>query len=96
MKSAAFETGLSGHHKLGTDILRKTISKRYSKKNFCRDWKRFNQKKLEDELELKLNSLINLNCSNFQAVFLEILNQIVPFKAKILRSNSNIFMTKSL
>ena len=34
MKSAAFEIGLSDHHKLTTTILRKTISKSNSKKTF--------------------------------------------------------------
>ena len=53
MKSATFETGLSDHHKLTTTILRKTISKGNSKKMFCRDYKRFDQKKFETELKLK-------------------------------------------
>ena len=34
LKSAAFETNLSDHHKLRTTILRKTISKGNSKKQF--------------------------------------------------------------
>ena len=96
MKSATFETGLSDHHKLITTILRKTISKGNSKKMFYRDYKRFDQKKFETELKLKLNSQTNLSYSTFQAVFLEILNKIAPVKVKVLRFNNNAFMTKSL
>ena len=63
---------------------------------FYRDYKRFDQKKFETELKLKLNSQTNLSYSTFQAVFLEILNKIAPVKVKVLRFNNNAFMTKSL
>ena len=96
MKPTAFETGLSGHHKLITTILRKTIGKDNSKKMFYRDYKRFDQNKFETELKLKLNSQTNLGYSTFQAVLLEILNKIAPVKVKVLRFNNNAFMIKSL
>ena len=96
MKSTTFETGLSDRHKLIITILRKTISKRNSKKMFYRDYKRIDQKKFETELKLKLNSQTNLSYSTFQAVFLEVLNKIAPVKVKVLRFNNNVFMTKSL
>ena len=95
MKSATFETGLSDHHKLITTILRKTISKGNSKKMFYRDYKRFDQKKFETELKLKLNSQANLSYA-IKAVFLEILNKITPVKVKVLRFNNNAFMSKFL
>ena len=63
---------------------------------FYRYYKRFDQKKLETEMKLKLNSQTNLSYSIFQAVFLEILNKIAPVKVKVLRFNNNAFMTKSL
>ena len=96
MKSATFEADLSDHHELITTILRKTISKGNSKKMFCRDYKRFDQKKFEAEIKLKLNSQTNLSYSTFQEVFLEILSKIAPVKVKVLRCNNNAFMTKSL
>ena len=91
MKSAKFETGLSDHHKLTTTILRKTISKGNSKTNFYRDYKRFDQRKFETDLKLKLNLQANLNYSTFQAVFPEILNKITPVKVKVLCFNNNPF-----
>ena len=63
---------------------------------FYRDYKRFDQKKLETEMKLKLNSQTNLSYSIFQAVFLEILNKIAPVKVKVLHFNNKVFMTKSL
>ena len=98
MKSATFETGFSDHPKLTTIILRKTMSKGNSKKMLYRDYKRFDRKKFETELKLKLNLQTNLSYSTFQAGFLEILNKIAPVKAKVLRFNNNvfIFMIKSL
>ena len=84
-----FETGLSDHHKLITTILRKPVSKGNSKKMFYRDYKRFDQKKFETELKLKIDSQTNLSYSTFQAVFLEILNKIAPVKVKVLRFNNN-------
>ena len=42
-------------------MFRKTINKGNSKKYFYRDYKRFDQKKFETELELKLKSQRNLN-----------------------------------
>ena len=47
MNSTTFEIGSSDYHKLITTILRKTVSKRSSKKRFYRDYKRFDQKKLK-------------------------------------------------
>ena len=60
---------------------------------FYRDFKRFDQKKFETELKLKLNSQANLSYSTFQAVFLEIFKKIAPVKVKVLRFNNNTFMT---
>ena len=53
---------------------------------FYRDYKRFEQKKFETELKLKLNSQANLSYSTFQAVFLEILK-----KDPISQSKSSTF-----
>ena len=96
LKSARFESGLSNHYKLTTTILKKIISRGNSKKIFYRDYKRFDQKKFETELKLKLNSQTNLSYCTFQAVSLEILNKIAPVKVKVLRFNNNAFMIKSL
>ena len=96
IKLITSEIGLSHFHKLTATILTKAISKGNSKKRLYRDYTRFDQKKFETELKLKLNSQSNLNYSTFQLVFLEILNKIVPAKIKVLSFHNNVFMTKSL
>ena len=63
---------------------------------FYKDCKRFDQKKFETELKLKLNLQTNLSYSTFQAVFLEILYKIAPAKVKVIRFNNYAFMAKSL
>ena len=82
-----FETGLSDHRKLTTNVLRKTVGTGNCKKIFYWDCRRLDQKKFEAELKLKLNSQENINYCTFQAVFLEILNKI---------ARANVFMTKFL
>ena len=72
MKSATFETGLFYHHKLATTILRRPIIKGNSEKTFYRDYNRFDQKKLETELKLKLNLQKKLNYPIFQELYREI------------------------
>ena len=51
---------------------------------FYGDCKRFDQKKFETELKLKLNSQTNF------------LNKIAPVKVKVIRFNNYAFMAKSL
>ena len=65
IKLITFEIGLSHFHKLTATILTKAISKGNSKKRLYRDYTRFDQKKFETELKLKLNSQSNLNYSTF-------------------------------
>ena len=72
MKSATFESGLFYHHKLATTLLRKPIIKGNSEKTFYRDYNRFDQKKLETELKLKLNLQKKLNYPIFQELYREI------------------------
>ena len=56
------------------------MSKDSSNRIFYRDYKRFDPKKFETELKLKLNSQTNSNYSTFQGVFLQILNKIALVK----------------
>ena len=93
MKSA---TGMSDFHKLTTTILRKTISKGIAKKIFYRDYKSFDQNTFGTRLQSKLTLETAMDYSQFQSIFLETLNKIVPVEMKILRFNNNPFMNKAL
>ena len=66
IKSATFETGLSDQHKLTPTVLRKTVSNCNSRKNFYKDYKRFDQKKFETERKRKLDSQTKLNYPTFE------------------------------
>ena len=95
MKSTTFETGMSDFHKLTTTILRKTISKGNAKKIFYRDYKAFEHNTSETRLQSKLKSETIIDYSQFQSIFLETLDNIVPVQTKILRYNNNPFMNKA-
>ena len=88
MKSCTFETGLSDYHKAITTILTKTICKGYLNIIFYRDYKFFNQSKFD--VELKLSSK-DLTFSDFQNIFLEILNNSATIKKKNFHFNHNPF-----
>ena len=96
MKSTTFETGMSDFHKLTTTILRNTINKGNAKKIFYRDYKAFDHNTFETRLQPKLTLETIIDCSQFQSLFLETLNNIAPVKMKILRYNNNPLMNKAL
>ena len=52
MKSSAHESGLSDFHKLTTTILIKSVTKGNSRIILYRDYKMFDQKKFEDQLQI--------------------------------------------
>ena len=47
-------------------------------------------------LQSKLTSETIIGYSQFQSIFLEILNNVAPVKMKILRYNNNLFMNNAL
>ena len=89
MKSTTFEIGMSDFHKSTTTTLRKTISKGNAKKIFYKYYKAFDHNTFETRLQSKLKSETIIDYSQFQSIFLEILNSIAPVKMKILRYNNN-------
>ena len=48
------------------------------------------------ELDDKLKGGIIIEYSNFQNVFIQVLNNLAPAKKKIMRFNNSPFMTKTL
>ena len=95
MKSSAYESGLSDFHKLTTTILRKSITKGNPRNILYRDYKIFDQNKIEDKLRSQLASIKTFDYSQFHEIFLESLDAIASIK-KILRFNHNPFMSKAL
>ena len=94
MKTLTFETGVSDHHKLIGTMLRSTFAKGKPKKMFYRCYRNFDNKKFEEELQKQLPSVSDFE--SFQFAFKVILNQFAPLKEKLIRTNNQPFMTKTL
>ena len=96
MKSRTFETGISDFHKLTTTVMKLHYLKSNKRTLHYRDYKNFDEDFFNDHLKLKLNSLDEINYTNFQECFLELLNSQAPIKKKFIRGNNQPFMTKTL
>ena len=96
MKTNTFITGISDFHALTTSIMKMPFIKGNPKVNFYRNYKNFEKEKFEEELFSKLNNESDLDYDKFEEIFIKVLDYHAPVKKKILRSNENPFMTKSL
>ena len=94
MNTLAFETGVSGHHKLIGTMLRPTFVKGKPKKVFYRCYKNFDNEKFEEELKKHLSSVLDFE--SFQLAFKTALDRFAPLKQKVVRDNSQPFMTKTV
>ena len=94
MNTLTFETGVSDHHKLVGAMLRSTFAKGKPKKIFYRCYKNFGNEKFEQELKKHLSSVLHFE--SFHLVFKTTLDRFAPLKQKVLRSNNQPFMTKTL
>ena len=91
-----YETGISGHHKLVSTILKSGSFKGTPKMKIYRSYKKFELENFNRILKDKLENLTNHSFVEFEKVFLKELNKHAPLKKKILRHNNNVFMTKEL
>ena len=93
MNSLTFETVVSDHHKLIGMMLRSTFATGKPKKIFYRCYKSFDNGKFEEELEKHLSSVLDFE--SFYLAFKTTLDQFAPLKQKVVRSNNQLFMTKT-
>ena len=63
---------------------------------FYRDYKNFDEVTFQEDLRAKFWTLQPENYADFEKRFLQTLNFHAPMKQKIIRANSNAFMTKTL
>ena len=94
--SDTFETGLSGHHKLISTILKSGRFKGKPKEKRYRSYRQFNSDGFKKDLEFRLNDLTSSSYDDFQTTFLKDLNRHASLKKKTFRHNNNCFMTKEL
>ena len=97
-KCFTLETGISDFHKLIITILKATPDKLPPRIMKYRDYKNFESKAFNKKLQVSLKNF-DMNSSSFvefKTIFMELLNKIVPLKAKYLGANDSKFMTKEL
>ena len=80
------ETGLSDHHKMTITVLKKFFPKQKPTIVKYRNYKRFDLTIFCSELSVKLNTVHckDRNYESFEKIFVELLNNHVPMKKKML------------
>ena len=94
--SNVLEVGISDHHGLIITALKSQLVKGNAKRKLYRDYSEFNMNSFRAELDDKLKSGVVTEYSNFQKIFIQVLNNHAPAKKKIVPFNNNPFMTKTL
>ena len=90
------EVGISDHHSLIITVLKSQLVKGNAKTKLYPDYSEFNMDNFKAELDDKLKSGVVTEYSNFQNIFIQVLNNHAPAKKKIVRFNNSPFMTKTL
>ena len=94
--TTAFVSGLSDVHRMVVTVFKTTFPKAPPKIIEYRNYKQFIQADFQYELKEKLMSEEEIDYSNFERIFLEVLNKHAPIKKKTVRANDKPFMTKAL
>ena len=94
--SDVLEIGISDHHSFIITTLKSQHVKGNAKIKLYRDYSEFNIDNFKAELGDNLNSGIVREYSNFQNIFIQVLNNHAPAKKKTVRFNNSSFMTKTL
>ena len=91
-----FETGLSDHHKLLSNISKSGSVKGTARVKVYQSYKSLNVDNFKSVLNQKLNNLSSTTFDDFEETFLSLMNKHAPLKKKILRHNDGPFMTREL
>ena len=90
------EVEISDHHSLIITALKSQLVKGNAKTKLYPDYSEFNMDNFKAELDDKLKSGVVTEYSNFQNIFIQVLNNHAPAKKKIVRFSNSPFMTKTL
>ena len=107
MKTSAFETGISDHHKMISTIMKLHFTRESPKTKYYREYRKFDIDYFSSELSRQLDSTFssfkeNEDCdefnefNRFHRVFLSLLNIQAPLKKEIFGGNNSPFITKTL
>ena len=92
--SNTFETGILYNRKLISTVAKSESFKGRPREKSYRSYRSFNIETFKKTLSEKLSRLESNSYSEFEKVFLTVLNKQAPLKTKFLRHNNNPFMTK--
>ncbi len=87
-------TGLSDFHKMAVTVMKTTFPKAPPKIIHYRDKRNFNVHAFRGELKAALDNVTTY--SEFEEIFLKILEKHAPSKQKVYRANDKPYMTKAL
>ena len=101
------EVGISDHHSLIITALKSQLVKGNAKTKLYPDYSEFNMDNFKAELDDKLKSGVVTEYSNFQNIFIQVLNNYAPAKNQVLNNYAQVkkkivifdnspFMTKTL
>ena len=88
--------GISDCHKMVVTVLKTTFTKAKPKEIFYRSYKNFNNISFRENLRNELSYGNVVNYSDFQLIFMHVLNNHAPLKKKLIRANNTSYMTKTL
>ena len=94
--TTAVFTGLSDFDKLVLTVLKTSITKSKPQKITHRDYKNFVSVRFNDELKYVLAKERITSCTEFDEMFLRILNKHALRKSKLLRANQASYISKPL
>ena len=85
--SKTVSTGLSAFHKFVPTVLKTTIVKNKPREIHYRSYKYFGSRKFNRDLKNEFLLEYVDSCSQFDEIFLKVLNRNVPLKKKMLKDN---------
>ena len=94
--SRLFETSLSDHHELVSVVMKSGIFRGPPRRKVYRSYKNVDSEHFNIALKSEFEKLNNLTHNAFETAFCTVLNKHAPIKVKVLRHNSNTFITKNL
>ena len=94
--SNGFEVRISNHQSFIINALKSQLVKEDAKIKLYCDYSEINMDNFKAELDNKLKKSIVTECSNFQNIFIQVLNNNAPVNKKIVHFNNNLFKTKTL
>ena len=83
--TSTISCGLSDYHKMVVNVLKTIFTKAKPKEIHCRCYKNFNNIEFRDNLRNELSRSNDLTYSDFQCIFMIVLNKHAPLKKKTLK-----------